>query len=394
MAAFRKYLDPRRRHHTWYTRLLRLRHLHLTGIRGLLLGEGSVLAALLLAFAEIAPWWGAAILPLAVAGVVKWNDQLAGALPAAGPAAARPGPVARATTGRGAGPRGGTGSPRVPVPAGAAFRPARPTGGTATPRRGPAAPWPAAVAGRTVPTAAPAGSDACVPAARQAGVDPAQHDVRGPLVPYPLDPSGELPGSRSEAPARRRGRRYRSGASAPSRQEASDSDALWQEAAGAAAGTGTGTSAHSRHSSHGRPGGRHAAVSTAAPAAESDAGGGHPVGLAGPGTATGERDAGTNPYVTPPANPATGASGTTSANRTTSGSRTTSGASTIGEGATGADRPPGQDPSTSLERAAYRDGAASRQAAQRIVGQRPVPDAEQAAHSGWRARQSAAHYYD
>jgi hypothetical protein len=63
-----------------YARVLRLRHLRPGGIMCFLFFEGAVTAGVLLALAELASWWSVAILPIAVAAMVKVNDVVAGAL--------------------------------------------------------------------------------------------------------------------------------------------------------------------------------------------------------------------------------------------------------------------------------------------------------------------------
>ena len=63
-----------------YPRLLRLRHLTLNAWQRALLGEGAVAFALLLVAADLATAWTLLVLPVAVTGVVKANDLLAGAL--------------------------------------------------------------------------------------------------------------------------------------------------------------------------------------------------------------------------------------------------------------------------------------------------------------------------
>lgn len=63
-----------------YPRLLRLRHLRLSGWQRAVLGEGAVAAALLLVAADVATGWTLLVLPLAVAAVVKVNDVVAGVL--------------------------------------------------------------------------------------------------------------------------------------------------------------------------------------------------------------------------------------------------------------------------------------------------------------------------
>ncbi len=63
-----------------YVRLLRLRHIAPNAVQRALLGEGSVAVAVLLVLADLASAWTLLVLPLAVAGVVKANDGLAGLL--------------------------------------------------------------------------------------------------------------------------------------------------------------------------------------------------------------------------------------------------------------------------------------------------------------------------
>ena len=60
-----------------YARALRLRHLNPGGLLCFLFFEGSIALGVLLALAELAPWWGIIVLPLAVAAMVKLNDVVA-----------------------------------------------------------------------------------------------------------------------------------------------------------------------------------------------------------------------------------------------------------------------------------------------------------------------------
>lgn len=61
-----------------YARVLRLRHLHPSGMACAVLLEGSVAVALLLALAELVSWWALIMLPALVALLVKANDLVAG----------------------------------------------------------------------------------------------------------------------------------------------------------------------------------------------------------------------------------------------------------------------------------------------------------------------------
>jgi len=63
-----------------YARLLRLRHINPGAGLCFVLFEGVIALSLLLAFAEQVSWWGVPVLPLTVAGMVKLNDVIAGAL--------------------------------------------------------------------------------------------------------------------------------------------------------------------------------------------------------------------------------------------------------------------------------------------------------------------------
>ncbi|MEU6858776.1 hypothetical protein AB0B28_07880 [Glycomyces sp. NPDC046736] len=68
---------PRR---PWYSRMLRLQHLYLSNLWCVVLFEGSVALAILMALTELVTWWVVLILPVAVAAMVKLNDVIAGAL--------------------------------------------------------------------------------------------------------------------------------------------------------------------------------------------------------------------------------------------------------------------------------------------------------------------------
>jgi hypothetical protein len=69
-------------------RLLRLRHVRLTGLQRALVVDAPLLLAVLLALADLASAWVLLALPLAVALVVKLHDVLAGQL-GGGPVLAR-----------------------------------------------------------------------------------------------------------------------------------------------------------------------------------------------------------------------------------------------------------------------------------------------------------------
>lgn len=73
-----------------YARALRLRHVHPSSLLCFLFFEGMIALGVLLALAELVTWWAVPVLPVAVAGMVKVNDLLAGAL-AAPSRAGRPG---------------------------------------------------------------------------------------------------------------------------------------------------------------------------------------------------------------------------------------------------------------------------------------------------------------
>lgn len=63
-----------------YPRLLRLQHIHPNSWQRALLGEGMIGAGGLLAMADLASAWSMVVLPVAVGGVVKAHDLLAGRL--------------------------------------------------------------------------------------------------------------------------------------------------------------------------------------------------------------------------------------------------------------------------------------------------------------------------
>lgn len=68
---------PRR---PWYARVLHLKHLYLSNVWCVVLFEGSIALAVLMALTEFVSWWVVLVLPLAVAGMVKLNDLIAGTL--------------------------------------------------------------------------------------------------------------------------------------------------------------------------------------------------------------------------------------------------------------------------------------------------------------------------
>jgi hypothetical protein len=61
-----------------YARVLRLRHIRPGGLLCFAFFEGAIAVGVLLALAELAPWWAALVLPVVVAGMVKVNDVVAG----------------------------------------------------------------------------------------------------------------------------------------------------------------------------------------------------------------------------------------------------------------------------------------------------------------------------
>lgn len=74
-----------------YARLLRLKHIRPGSVLGFFFLEGTLAVGLLLALAELAPWWIVPVLVLVVAAMVKLNDVIAGAV--SGPVAAPVRPV-------------------------------------------------------------------------------------------------------------------------------------------------------------------------------------------------------------------------------------------------------------------------------------------------------------
>src|SRR5437773_5419855 len=59
-----------------YARVLRLRHLRPGGLLCFAFFQGAV--GILLALADLAPWWAALVLPAVVAGMVNVDDVVAG----------------------------------------------------------------------------------------------------------------------------------------------------------------------------------------------------------------------------------------------------------------------------------------------------------------------------
>jgi hypothetical protein len=110
-----------------YHRLLRLERHRPGPVVTFLCFEGSIGAAMVLAFAEVLPWLSVVAVPLAIAGVVKLHDLVVAATPERSPrsvggvvrpraigvsrvlAIARPGSVSRSGAVRGVAP-----VPRVP----------------------------------------------------------------------------------------------------------------------------------------------------------------------------------------------------------------------------------------------------------------------------------------
>ncbi|MGH3679708.1 MAG: hypothetical protein ACRDT2_05530 [Natronosporangium sp.] len=109
-----------------YARALRLRHVHPSSLLCFLFFEGMIALGVLLALAELVTWWSVPVLPVAVAGMVKLNDLVAGVLPggrrpeagepaASGPAATGPAASGPAVSGLGDGGLGDGAT--VPEPA-------------------------------------------------------------------------------------------------------------------------------------------------------------------------------------------------------------------------------------------------------------------------------------
>ena len=67
-----------------YPRLLRLRHVRLRAWQRAVLGEGSLVLAVLLVLADLASAWALLVLPVLVAVLVKAHDVVAGLLPSPG----------------------------------------------------------------------------------------------------------------------------------------------------------------------------------------------------------------------------------------------------------------------------------------------------------------------
>ena len=63
-----------------YPQLLQLKHVHPNAWQRAVLGEGMAVLGGLLALADVASAWSVVVLPVAVAGVVKAHDVLAGRL--------------------------------------------------------------------------------------------------------------------------------------------------------------------------------------------------------------------------------------------------------------------------------------------------------------------------
>jgi hypothetical protein len=63
-----------------YSRVLRLRHVNPGGLLCFVFFEGAVSLAVLLGLAELVSWWAVLLLPASVAGMVKINDEVAGAV--------------------------------------------------------------------------------------------------------------------------------------------------------------------------------------------------------------------------------------------------------------------------------------------------------------------------
>ena len=67
-------------HRPLYARMLRLTYIQPGGVLCFVFFEGTIALALLLSLAELVNWWSVVLLPLCVAGIVKINDVVAGAL--------------------------------------------------------------------------------------------------------------------------------------------------------------------------------------------------------------------------------------------------------------------------------------------------------------------------
>jgi len=88
-----------------YARILRLRHVEPGKVLCALFFEGSIVLAMLLAFADLVSWWGVLATPAVVAAMVKLNDVVVGRLP--DPHSARRPPRVRPLSEAAAGSAGG-----------------------------------------------------------------------------------------------------------------------------------------------------------------------------------------------------------------------------------------------------------------------------------------------
>jgi hypothetical protein len=70
--------EPARR--PLYARVLRLRHIHPSGLWCFLFFEGMLAVGVLFALAEFVSWWAVPVLPAVVGVMVKVNDLVAGGL--------------------------------------------------------------------------------------------------------------------------------------------------------------------------------------------------------------------------------------------------------------------------------------------------------------------------
>lgn len=118
-----------------YARVLRLRHVYPSGLMCFLFFEGMIALGVLLALAELVTWWAVPVLPVAVAGMVKVNDLVAGALAVGGRRPAVIGPAGSGPAATASAPDSGTPVTGTPVTG-------TPVGGT--PVSGAAVPDPAA----------------------------------------------------------------------------------------------------------------------------------------------------------------------------------------------------------------------------------------------------------
>jgi hypothetical protein len=74
--------SPRRSKEPFYPRLLRLKNIHPNAFMRAFLGEGMAVLGFLASpgGVDVAPFWAIVVLPVAMAGVVKAHDLLAGLL--------------------------------------------------------------------------------------------------------------------------------------------------------------------------------------------------------------------------------------------------------------------------------------------------------------------------